>query len=196
MLRWTVCLAVLAAMFASTTELEAQRRAPLRNLMRSVGHGWGSGYHDANPGHDSSYYSPWSEQNTWQGEGQIINQNQTPTIQLQTTPNQTTPATEPNSASYLLNQPSTIQKQIIHNPHYRSGNTTTTSTRSTITDQTRIIQQQQINQLKPYHSKNTSSTAIELNHGGEFQVPANDTGWDSYRYNQEFNNSQPFSPRK
>ena len=194
MLRWTTCLAVLVAVFASTTELEAQRRAPLRNLMRSIGHGWSSGYHSSNPGHNSSYYSPWSERNTWTGESEIINQ-QTPGISPQTTPSTRTPTVEPNSASRLLNQPGTTSNQIMHNPYYQRGNIINQSDQSQIIQGQQIIQQR-IKQLPPYHTKTTNPAAIEINHGGEFQVPANNSGWDSYRYDREFNKSRPFSPQR
>jgi len=62
MLRWTVCFAVVAAMFATTTQVEAQRRAPLRNLFRNIGAGWGAGNHWQNPGHNTGYYNPHGDQ--------------------------------------------------------------------------------------------------------------------------------------
>ena len=53
------------------TNCEAQRRCnnfrdPDLNapLYRNLGHRWGSGYHVCNPGHDTTYYSPWSAHNT------------------------------------------------------------------------------------------------------------------------------------
>lgn len=89
MLRFTVCFAVLAAMFASTAEVEAQRRAPLRNLFKNVGLGWGTGNHYQTPGYDTSYYNPYggsqySSQDNWQyqnqgqhfSDGQIISNGQ------------------------------------------------------------------------------------------------------------------------
>lgn len=201
MLRWTVSLAVLVAMLAATTELEAQRRAPIRNMIRSIGHGWGTGNHWQNPGYDTGYYSP--EQN-WQiqgangiiPDGQIIQppvNGQSPSIQ---------PQIQDNSASRLLNQqPYSPNYQInrgiqitpyqtIQNPQIRQPGTT-----GTINDQTRINQS-----LKPYHSERSKSAIPINNGGGEFQItpsriPAGNTHWNS-QYNQQFKNSQPFTPRK
>ena len=64
MARLTIVLAVLAGAFSGGEQLHAQYRAPFRNAARTIGHRWGPGYHVCNPGHSTSYYSPWSAHNS------------------------------------------------------------------------------------------------------------------------------------
>ena len=74
MLRLTIALTVLVAMFAASSELQAQRRTPIRNVFRQIGVGWNSGYHVQTPGPVNNTYSPWSTTNTpgqhWQNNDQ------------------------------------------------------------------------------------------------------------------------------
>lgn len=37
---------------------------PTQKPLRLLGHGWSAGYHWRNPGHDSSYYNPYSHHNS------------------------------------------------------------------------------------------------------------------------------------
>ncbi len=60
----TITLVALVAVLATSNELSAQRRTPLRNFARSIGGGWGAGNHARNPGPIIDYYSPWSQANT------------------------------------------------------------------------------------------------------------------------------------
>ena len=64
MLRWSVSFGVLIVLMATSSDVLAQRRQPLRNLSRQIGERWGTGLHWANPGHSHDYYSPYSEINT------------------------------------------------------------------------------------------------------------------------------------
>ncbi len=227
MLRLTVCFAVLAATFASTTEVEAQRRAPLRNLFKNVGLGWGTGNHFQTPGYDSSYYNPYagtqySSQNNWQYQsqgqymmdGQIINDGQIITqppadgqIYQNAIPDQTTPGQQPtpeqnNSASRLLQQqPRTFQTsqpgQMMQTPTPQTG-IQHPGTSSTISDQTQMQINQNINQhLRPYHAT-TGNNPIHVNHGGQFQIapsqtPMTNTGWTGQ---QQIVPSGQYTPRK
>jgi hypothetical protein len=192
MWRWTISLSLLVTLLATTSELEAQRRAPLRNLIRSFGVGWGTGQQWQNPGYDSSYYSPWSPRNTPQHSGQIIEGQD-----LSTTPQSDTIFTnDSNSATRLLDEQTSINRQhIIRNPHFQSETT------SILGQPQQIIDPDRVNDyLRPYHAPKTRGTGIEIDHGGEFQIrpdqtPASNTGWDR-TYQRQFENSQPFNPRK
>ena len=209
MLRWTISLSVAVIFFASTADLMAQRRTPIRNLLRSVGAGWSAGYHHRNPGWDTNYYNPYSPTHNSYidgqfSDGQIIDgqyfpQNSINTIQPQTAPVQPQPqpptpetpadAEPDNSAMRLLNQPGqTTGSYPIQHP----------TTNQQITNQQ--ITNQQINRyLKPYH-QNTSAGGVPMNHGGNFQItptqtpgqiPSGNTGWET-RYSQPY---QGYTPR-
>ena len=64
MLRWSVCFGVFIVLMATSSDVMAQRRQPLRNLTRQIGVRWGTGFHWANPGPNVNYYSPYSDINT------------------------------------------------------------------------------------------------------------------------------------
>ena len=169
MLRWTVSLAVLAAMLVSSTELMAQRRQPLRNIARQIGVRWSAGYHWQNPGHDSSYYSPWSEVNTpsYGADGSIIQPAQAPAQNAQPTP------PSENSASYLLNRSG---QQGIN--RYQTADQGRHGNSATISDN-EIINRH----LQPFH-RPPAEDPIKINQGGgnfkatPSQIPANNTGWE------------------
>ncbi len=174
MMRWTVCLAALATLFASTTELQAQRRAPVRNMFRNVGHGWGSGNHFRNPGHNSNYYVPWSETNsTHQNDG-----NTEPTMAPSIAPVQAAREYTPNANSVWQNPANSKQIQPIINPHYLPATATVirSPNRNSGTQAYRIEQQ-----LKPYHLKTDNPHAVELKHGGDFQIRTRPTQWNGNR---------------
>ena len=191
-LRWTVSLTLLVAMLATTAELQGQKRAPVRNLIRNIGVGWGTGHHRQTPGHNSSYYSAWSQENSISNNGQINNNGDIPTIRSQPTPARMAPIIEDNSASRILNQPPSIsiQHQIIRDPHIRNPDAN-----SLLNEQIRINQH-----LKPYHSGMMNPSAIQIDQGGHFQIessqtPANNARWNS-QYESQFENSRPMTPRK
>lgn len=186
MVRLITGFAVVAAMFAMTAETEAQRRTPLRNLIRSIGNGWGTGHHWRNPGHDPGYYHSWSGHGNWVQETDTIINGAQPN---QPTP---TPATEdasagwlnqqhqPNSWNHQTSQP--IQQQGIQHPRSRS-----------------VINDQNWN-LKPYHSRTRSESAIQIDQGGVFQItpaqtPGSNTGWSGQTI-QPYQNNQSTTPRK
>ena len=161
MLRWTFSLALMATLFLSTTELQAQRRTPLRNMVRQLGHGWSSGYHAQTPGHDSSYYSPWSEQNLWQGDRPLANP---PANQ----PTPVPPATiDEDNAAYRILPRSTASgpRQVIRNPHFQTGSSSRNPAVRSIDDASWINQH-----LQPYHLPKANTQAVEINHGGDFRI--------------------------
>ena len=174
MMRWTVCLAALATLFASTTELEAQRRAPVRNMIRTFGHGWGSGNHYRNPGHNSSHYVPWSETNSsYANDG-----NAEPTPAPNTAPVQAAREYTPGAKSIWQNPANSKHIQPTFHPHYLPATTTVIRT----PDQNLNTQAYRIqHQLKPYHLKTKSPNAVQLKHGGNFQIPTRPTEWNSDR---------------
>ncbi len=56
-----------ALSFATTYECTAQWKPlsqPGQKVIRGLGHGWSAGYHWRTPGHDSSYYNPYSHHNS------------------------------------------------------------------------------------------------------------------------------------
>ncbi len=178
MLRLTVLLTLVVATFASTSDLQAQRRAPFRNMMRSLGHGWSSGYHWKTPGHDSSYYSPWSDANVWQGERQMMDADH---AAPQAMPTQSAPLDEDNSAYHML-FPGTAagQRQVIANPHFQPHRSSRNRTTNPPGDVERM--NQYLNQhLKPYLPRTIEPAAVEIDHGGDFRItpdsnPGNQTG--------------------
>jgi hypothetical protein len=55
-----VGLFIVLAMFTFVSTLLAD--GPGNRIARHFGYRWSAGYHQCNPGHDSSYYDPWSGQ--------------------------------------------------------------------------------------------------------------------------------------
>lgn len=56
---------LLTTVFSSESSAQWRGRGQLSQRgMRIIGHGFSAGYHWRNPGHDSSYYCPYSEHNS------------------------------------------------------------------------------------------------------------------------------------
>jgi hypothetical protein len=222
MLRLTVTVAMLFATLATSNELMAQRRAPLRNFARQLGARWGTGFHNENPGPFSNYYSPWSQANTPTDFGQdaspdansVLNQEsyfdgpnpgqstvQPPVVAPES--NNADPSTgeqpaDGNSATWL-------QRQIPSaNSRYQPAQPTIKLApgyhpgNNPISNQTNDSAYQDnllLNrQLQPY--QNTGHLKINnlpaKNLNGQTQTPTQNT-WGS-QYNQQFEQSQPFIP--
>ncbi len=191
MLRWSVSLGVLVALMASSNDLMAQRRQPLRNLARQIGALWGPGHHWQNPGPNIDYYMPYSETNTPQsitpgqpGIGQDIIINSQPGIN-QTIRSQNSTIQPPvNSATQLLRQPGVTQTA-------PAPGTRPIITQPAINQNTRINQQ-----LQPYHqpaipSRNLSIPSEPANERPSWQPTTNapSNQWNS-RYGDYFDRNQ------
>ena len=195
MLRLTIALTVLVATFAASSELQAQRRTPLRNVFRQVGVGWNSGYHVQTSGPINNSYSPWSSTNTpnqhWQNSEQ--------------------PA--PGQGSYFDRQPIQPQSSIDNSAtrllQPESGNSTgyfsgsrgvyrSATSNGDIAPNT-WEQNRQINQfLQPWESSRGNATIIQNNQNWN---PRNSSGQIHAdpnplppQYEQQFRNSRPFNP--
>ena len=169
MIRWITCLAAMAALFASTNELEAQRKAPLRNMMRNIGHGWSGGNHLRNPGYNTSYYTPWSSHNA---TSQSANE-------------QPTPAPVNDAGQDII--PYTPGQNSIWNPPRNDHQVQPIMTQvpnsawnSVLDDmETSLNPEYTPKRLQPYSRPKPNPNAIQLKHGGNFKVPGQNIEWKS-----------------
>ena len=169
MIRWTICLAAIAAVFASTNELEAQRKAPLRNMIRNMGHGWSGGNHFRNPGYNTSYYTPWSDHNPTSQQT-----NEQPTLAPVNNAGQTVTPYTPGQNSIWnpqRNDPKVqpIKTQVPNQSWSSVLGDLDNSPKNGFTP----------NRLQPYTTPKPNPNAIQLKHGGNFKVPGQSIEWKS-----------------
>lgn len=169
MTRWTICLAAIAALFTSTTELEAQRKAPLRNMIRNIGHGWNGGHQFRNSGYTMSYDTPSSAQTS-----EFQQANKQPTLASGSTAGGKVIPYMPGQNSIWNQQQNDpkvqpIKSQVSIQPWKSVLGDLNNSQFNGFTP----------NRLQPYTSPKPNPNAIQLKHGGNFKVPGQSVEWKS-----------------